>query len=104
MPAVIESVAFPDLDATGKLMARSILASRIGSSVLLTSLDGFGVGILLTNSFLLIATEPIFLAFSSFVLTTDKFVAEVALWRYALDLGIPLGLHLPLPGEVLVGT
>lgn len=41
---------------------------------------------------------------SSFVLTTDTFAAEVALWRYARDLGIPLGLHLPLPGEALEGT
>lgn len=104
VPAAIESVTFPDLDTTGKLVARSILASRTGSSALLTSLDWFSVGILIANSGLWRATVPICLALSSFVLTTDTFAAEVALWRYARDLGIPLGLHLPLPGEALEGT
>lgn len=79
VPAVIKSVAFPDLDTIGKLVARPILASRIGSSVLLISPDGFGVGVLITNSGLLIATVPRFLAFSSFVLTIDKSVAEAVL-------------------------
>lgn len=104
VPAAVESVTFPDLDTTGKLVARSILASRIGCSALLTSLDGFSVGILIATSGLWITTVLVCLALSSFVLTTDKFAAEVALWRYARDLGIPLGLHLPLPGEVLGGA
>ena len=102
--AVMESVAFPDLDTTGKLMARSILESKTGRAVLLTRLDGFGVAILVAISGLLIAPVPVFLALPSFVLTTDKFVAEVALWRHTRDLGIPLGLHLPLTVEVLVVT
>lgn len=78
VPAVIESVAFLDLDTIGKWIARPVLVSRRGSSVLRISPDGFGVGVLIANSGLLIATVPRFLALSSFVLTIDKSVAEAA--------------------------
>lgn len=103
-PAITESVAFLDLDAIGKSMTVCILASIVGSSVPLLSLDGLGGDTLKANLGLWMDAVPKFLAISSFVPTEDKFVAGVGLWKCARDLGIPLGLGLPLPGDVLVYT